>query len=160
MIVDKKFFPNLAKAVTLDTDHDLGLCIHRSAALVLDIIDLQMVFAVFNPDPSWKAPPGAADEPFIHCFTEIKEYVVSPSRLEIDGKLERIPKAVYYHMHNVTEMWRLTRAQVKRVARDIRFDRVLKGLNGDGSVGAAFLDAAGVPWTESACGGLIPRPKP
>lgn len=158
MQLDRKLFPRLAKAVVLSTgDPRLNLCIHRSAALVLDVVDLQLVFATFMPDPN--EPPPASQVPFIHAFTQTIDgkWIISPTRLELDGKLQRIEKQFYYTLHRARDEHILPRPAVKRVAKRIRFDRALAGKDGSESIGAAFLDAAGVPWMDDSTGGIVPR---
>lgn len=156
-----KKFPHLNGSMVIKGKNGTGMCIHRSAAFVLDVPGSELVFGTLTPvtDEQANATPHLklSRVPFIHAWAEWQGNVYSPSMIEHDGGLKPIPRAFYYQTREVSDIHRLTRKQVIHLSGLINLSAHLKhGKPNKLSVGGTLLDAAGVKWKLSEDGGLIP----
>lgn len=142
-----------------------GMCIHRSAGFVLDVVGSELVFGVLTPctDQQVNATPHLklSTEPFIHAWAELEDKVYSPSMIEHDNmSLVPIARHFYYGSRGVIANWRMSRRELIHQSGRIGLSAHLKhGKPAKMSVGGTLLDAAGVPWMISDSGGLIPKPE-
>lgn len=157
-----KKFPHLNGAMLLVGQEGMGMCIHRSAGLVLDLPGSELCFGKLTPctPEEVSATPHLklSTEPFIHSWAEWDGKVYSPSMIEYDeGKLIPIEREFYYRSRGVTDVHRLSRKELIHLSGKINLSAHLKhGKPNRMSVGSTLLDAAGVKWKDSPSGGLIP----
>jgi hypothetical protein len=139
-----------------------AMCIHRSAALVLDLPHSDLVFGTLRaatPEEQQMIGPEASTTPFIHCWVELGEDILfAPTTIErCNGSLLPMRRQHYYEMNGVRDVRRLSRKDVLRISGEIGLSAHLrKGVPAKKSVGATLLDAAGVRWKLSADEGIIP----
>jgi hypothetical protein len=153
----RKTYPHLAGVVDMSGAPGTGMCIHRSAAFVMDVIGAEMVIAVCEPasEEDLKQDPNSSTVPFIHAWGEWKDQVFAPTQLQETG-VQLYPKAVYYHHQRPMEIHRLNRAQVLKIAKRIGLSaHIRKNVPAKTSVGEAFMEAAGVKWKD-VDGALLP----
>jgi hypothetical protein len=153
----RKKYPHLAGVIDMEGAPGAGMCVHRSAAFVLDVIGAEMVIAVCSPatEEDLKNNPNSSTIPFIHAWGEWKDQVFAPTQLKPTG-VRLFPKAVYYHHQRPLELHRLTRPQVLKLAKKIGLSAHLrKGVPAKESVGEAFMEAAGIRWKD-VDGALLP----
>lgn len=154
----KRKYPHLFGVLELEGAPGLGMCIHRSAAFVLDVPGSEMIVAVCPAatEEERKVNPLSSMEPFIHAWAEYKDGVFAPTHLERGG-VKLVPKSVYYHFQRPTKTVRISRPEVLKLSGQIGLSAHLrKAVPAKASVGEAFLNHAGIAWTLSADGGLIP----
>jgi hypothetical protein len=157
----KRKYPHLFGVLDLEGMPGLGMCIHRAAAFVLDVPGSTMILAVCEPatDEERRINPLASGEPFIHAWAEYKGEVFAPTKLRRGG-VQLIPRAVYYDFQRPTLTRPVTRPEVLKISGEIGLSAHLrKGVPAKTSVGEAFLNHSGIPWTVSSEGGLIPLPE-
>lgn len=160
-----KKFPHLNGAMLLLGEPGTGLCIHRAAGFVLDVPGSELVFGILTPctDKQVSATPHLklATEPFIHAWAEWDGKVYSPAMIEYDGgHLIPIKREFYYGTRGVIASWRMSRKDLIHQSGLINLSAHLKhGKPARLSVGGTLLDAAGVKWTTSKDGGIIPLPE-
>lgn len=157
-----KKFPHLNGSMRLVGADGTGMCIHRSAAFVLDVPGAELCFGTLQPatpeqingTPHLKL----STEPFIHAWAEWDGKVFTPSMIEHDGmRLIPYEPELYYRTREVSDIHRLTRKQVIHLSGLIGLSAHLKhGRPAKLSVGATLLNAAGVRWKENEHGGLLP----
>lgn len=158
-----KKYPHLNGAMLLTGNTGTGMCIHRSAAFVLDVPGSELCFGTLAParPEEINATPHLklSAVPFIHAWVEWNGKVYSPSMIEYDeGKLLPIDREFYYRTRGVSDIHRLNRKTVIHLSGKIGLSAHLKhGKPNKLSVGGTLLDAAGVKWQMSEDGGLIPR---
>lgn len=154
----KKKYPHLFGVLDLEGMPGLGMCIHRSAAFVLDVPGSTMVMAVCEPATAEerRINPLASGEPFIHAWAEYKDSVFAPTKLQRGG-VQLVPRAVYYDFQRPTLTVPISRPEVLKISGQIGLSAHLrKGVDAKASVGETFLNHAGIAWKLSADGGLIP----
>lgn len=154
----QKKHPHLFGVLKLEGIPGTGMCIHRSAAFVLDVPGSEMIVAVCSPatEADLKKNPLASTEPFIHAWAEYKNSVFAPTHLEPTG-VKLVPKSVYYHYQQPTVVRRISRPEVLKISGQIGLSAHLrKAVPPKASVGETFLNHVGIAWTISADGGLIP----
>lgn len=156
-----KKYPHLSSVLDLEGMPGTGMCIHRSAAFVLDVPGAIMVIAICEPatDEERKVNPNASAEPFIHAWAEYKGEVFAPTHLK-KGGVKLVPKKVYYHFQRPTDVRFITRPELLAISGRIGLSAHLrKGVPAKASVGSTFMDHVGIEWEESSDGGLIPATK-
>lgn len=163
-MLSPKKFPHLSRALDLEpTAPGHGLCFHRAVALVLDEPRARIAIGTLKaatPEQLAK-DPDLSTVPFVHCWTELgSDTVVAPTTYEAAGKrLYAMPKAAYYEINAVRDVYYLSRAQVLRLAREhgwSNYIRKAKPSRLPKPLGATLLEAAGVPHTVCDEGGVIP----
>jgi hypothetical protein len=156
--------PNLTGALKRRGPH--GMCIHRAAGFVLDVPGSELCFGTFRaatPEEAAALGPSASLVPFIHAWAEWQGWVIAPTTIErTGGRLVPMEPGGYYRANGARDIYRLTRPKLLQVAREIGLSRHLRlGLptKGEVSVGSTLMDAAGVPYTLTPDGGIVPAPK-
>ena len=133
------------------------LCIHRSAAFVLDVPGAVLVFGTLKPDDV--PQPGHSTVPFIHSWAEYRGNVYAPTTIErMDGHLVPVPRDTYYAINGAHDIHSLTRAALLRLDKRYGLKRALRQnvlCRGGASFGGTLLDAAGVAWADDN-GGVVP----
>lgn len=150
----------LQQAIRAQGPH--GLCIHRSAAFVLDVPGSILCFGTFDPadDEQLKEDPRLSTVPFIHAWAEWRGFVYAPTTIErCEGKLVPMNRAGYLRLNGARDLKQLTRPELLRLDRELGLKRALR-LNmpckGGASFGGSLLDAAGVLWKDYGDGGVVP----
>lgn len=136
-------------------------CMHRAAALALDLPRAEIYFGTFRPaSPEEVASnPRASPEPFIHAWVEWEGRVFAPTLVEKLGGLHPINRQHYYETNSPRDVHKLPRAEFDKIARRFRLSaafRHLKARAGHGEYVDAMLTAAGVKWKESERGTILP----
>jgi hypothetical protein len=134
-----------------------GLCVHRAAGFVIDTPGSALAFGTLIPDRQ-EGPrgPDDSDVPYIHAWPEWRGAAYAVSTIEKNGGLFSCPVEEYYRVNAVTDVHRLTRQQVLKIARAINLPgHLLRGEPTKASVGRSFLTAAGVRFRDDA-GALLP----
>jgi hypothetical protein len=138
--------PHLVGAMRLTTGPGMNLCVHRAAGFVIDTPGSALCFGTLIPalQPGPREP-GDSDEPYIHAWPEWRGRAYAVSTIEKNGALLSCPVEEYYRVNAVTDVHRLTRQQVLKIARGIGLPRhLLTGEPTKASVGRSFMTAAGV----------------
>lgn len=159
----RKRLPHLWGAMNIPTNHNHNLYIHRAAGFVLDMPGAELVFGTVRAATDEEAAmigPRASREPFIHAWAEIKGSVVAPTLIErMGGVLKGIDRDEYYKMNGVTDVHRLSRPDLLKVAKRIGLSRhLIKHVptKGGASVGGSLMEAAGVKARSTEDGGIVP----
>ena len=150
----------LRKAMQLEGER--GMCMHRSAALVFDVPAAVLMFGTFRPQEPEERKHFANESavPFIHCWVEYKGVVFAPTTIEAAGmRLIPMDREGYLRANGARDLHSLSRPALLKLDRQYGLKRVLR--TGErckcgASFGAILLDAAGVPWTLSEDGGVVP----
>ena len=151
--------PHLDGAMKLTGVGMTGLCIHRSAAFVLDMPGSVLCFGTFRAATPEEIArdPRSSREPFIHCWAEYQGAVYAPTTIEAAGGLRAIDPALYYQVNGATNIKRLSRPDLLKIAREIGLSAHLRrGKPARVSVGGALLDAVGIEYRIGLEGGLVP----
>lgn len=151
--------PHLKGAMKLTGFGQTKMCIHRSAAFVLDVPGAELCFGVFRAatPEEIELQPEASREPFIHAWAEFRGAVYAPTTIEAMGGLHPIDPAYYYEINGATEIRRMPRPKLLKVAKAIGLSQHLRhGKPARASVGGTLLDAMGIEYRVSPDGGLVP----
>lgn len=151
-----KRYPHLHGALSMTGAPGTGMCIHRAAGLVLDMPGSELVFGTLDPPPVEGGEMVV--EPFIHAWVEVGDQVYAPTTMEANGNILRpYERDFYYRINGVSNVKRLTRRQLLGISGQIGLSAHLRHHKpAKASVGGTLLEAAGVAWTESEVGGLVP----
>jgi hypothetical protein len=144
--VSRHPLPHLVGAMRLTGAAGTNLCVHRAAGFVIDTPGSALVFGTLIPDQQpGPREPGDSDVPYIHAWPEWRGRAYAVSTIEKNGALLSCPVEDYYRVNAVTDVHRLTRQQVLKIARGIGLPRhLLTGEPTKASVGRSFMTAAGV----------------
>lgn len=136
--------PILERAVEVlePTTPGKGLCFHWSAALVLDIPDVELCI-------------GDIHENLIHAWCELGANVYAPSLIPRMGGLHAIPKWWYYKENNVRDVRRLSHSQVNSIPGIHRHLTTGRPLSGGRAVGDVLMRLAGVKWISTPAGTAV-----
>lgn len=136
--------PILERAVEVlqPTTPGKGLCFHWSAALALDVPDVDLCIGILH-------------EQLIHAWCELGANVYAPSLIPRMGGLHAIPKAVYYIENKVREVKRLSHAQVNAIPGIHRHLTTGKPLSNGRAVGDELMKLAGVRYKSTAAGTAV-----
>lgn len=148
--------PHLHGAMKLAGLH--GLCIHRAAGFVLDTPGATLCFGTLDPGKQ-EGPrgPDDSDEPYIHAWPEWRGEVFAVATIERNSGLYHCSVEDYYRVNAVTDVHRLTRPALLKLAKQIGLSRHLRlGVPAKASVGAVLMEAAGVSYRLTDDGGLVP----
>lgn len=100
----------------LESERDLGLCFHRSAALCFDLPhSLLVVGTLAGVTEADNAPEWASREPFIHCWVEWSGKVFAPTTIEHFGRLQAMDKTGYYNINGATNISRIPRSKLLQI---------------------------------------------
>lgn len=136
-----------------------GLCIHRSAAMVLDLPGAVLCFGVFRAATLQERAenPLASCEPFIHAWVEYRGSVYAPTTIERFGGLTPMSMQDYYDANGATGIRRMTRPELLKISGNIGLSAHFRlGKPARASVGGTLLDAVGMRYRISPEGGLLP----
>jgi hypothetical protein len=140
-----KKMPHLRGAKKLVGHPGQKLCVHESAAFVLDVPGAVLCIGTFRASTPEEiaATPNASPVPFIHAWAEWGGLVWSPTAMRTCS-----PDA-YYAANGARDIKRLPRPVLLKIAREIDLSRHLRlgyPTRDNASVSGALLQAAGVPY--------------
>jgi len=139
-----------------------GLCFHRSTALCMDVPSLRLVIGTHRAatEEEIGLNPLSSPVPFLHCWTEHKGRVLSPSSYEAaDSRLISWPIETYYAANGTHDTRAIPRALLMAIARKHGWKRhFLKNDPPSLPIGLPLqlLDAIKFPYRINARGGLLP----
>jgi len=120
-----------------------GLCFHWSAALTLDVADVELCIGILH-------------EQLIHAWCEYGGNVYAPTLIRSMGdKLIPIPRDFYYAENKVREVKRLTHAQVNGIPGIHRHLTTGKPLGPGRALGDELMNMAGIKWRTTPAGTAI-----
>lgn len=132
-----------ALVVLRPTTEGKGLCFHWSAALALDVPDMELCIGILH-------------EQLIHAWCEYKDHVYAPTLIDkMGGQLLPIPTAFYYTENKVREVKRLSHAQVTAIRGVHRHLTTGKPLGPDRALGDELMTLAGIQWRSTPAGTAI-----
>lgn len=154
--------PHMVGAMTMEGAPGMSLCVHRAAGFVLDTPGAVLCFGTFRAATDEEAAtiPNASREPFIHAWAEWRGLVYAPTTIEATGGLHPMNREGYYAVNGATDIVRMPRPALLKVAKQIGLQRhLLKHVptKGGVSVGQTILAAAGVKFRVTPEGGLVPE---
>lgn len=153
-------FRHVRGAMAFESDSGAN-CMQRAAALALDLPGAEIVFGTLKAaDPQMIATnPKASPIPFVHAWIEWRGDVYAPTLIERMGGLRAINRESYYRENEPRDVRRLSREDFDKIAKRFALSAAFrhhKQRAGKGEYVDAMLEAAGVKWTLSPWGTILP----
>lgn len=136
-----------------------GLCIHLSAALVMDVPGSMLCAGTFNAATPEQAAtiPAASPVPFIHAWAEYRGKIFAPTLIKRLGGLFPVDAQEYFAINGARDIHRLARPELLRLAKAIGLSAHLRlGKPAKHSVGVTILKAMGLETADDGNGGIVP----
>ena len=152
---------NLERALSLKASNGQGSCFHMSFALVLDMHDSELCVGTFAAATlaELMLVRNASLVPFLHAWVECRGSAFAPTLVERMDGLVPMERAEYYTTNGVTDIKKLTRRQILKINRELRFSNYLRGGPPPSSnLVEAMLNELGIRYVVSAHGGVLPAP--